>query len=117
MSANPENIATREDLVKFIEILANESTSASKTWENEDLPSFLEAMAAWVEDMDGYYKNKVESVPTQPSWKTIEKGGQVKCALQNLNKSSNCRKLKIEMTPQTKNYVWPTEKYRAAQFS
>ena len=71
MSASPENIATREDLVKFIEALANESSSASKNWENEDLPSFLEAMAAWVEDMDGYYQNKGESMPNQPSWKTI----------------------------------------------
>ncbi len=71
MSANPENIETREDLVKFIGVLANESSSSSKNWENDDLPSFLEAMAAWIEDMDGYYQNKGEPMPSQPSWKTI----------------------------------------------
>jgi hypothetical protein len=71
MSVNPENIATREDLVKFVEDLANEASSVSKNWENEDLPSFLMAIAAWIEDMDGYYQNKGERVPSQPSWKTI----------------------------------------------
>ncbi len=71
MSVGPENIATREDLVKFIQSLANESSSASSNWENEDLPSFLEAMAAWIEDMDGYYQNQGEPTPNQPSWKTI----------------------------------------------
>ncbi len=71
MPVSPEGIATREDLVKFVEALSNESSSASKNWENKDLPSFLEAMAAWIEDMDGYYQNKGESMPSQPSWKTI----------------------------------------------
>lgn len=71
MSVSPENIATKEDLVKYIQALANESSSASKDWENEDLPSFLEAMAAWIEDMDGYYQNRREPTPSQPSWKTI----------------------------------------------
>ena len=71
MSMNPDGINTREDLVNFIEVLAKESSSNSKNWENKDLPSFLEAMAAWIEDMDGYYQNKGESVPSQPSWKII----------------------------------------------
>ena len=71
MSTSPEKIATREDLVKFVETLASESSSASKNWENKDLSSFLEAMAAWIEDMDGYYQNKGEPMPNQPSWKTI----------------------------------------------
>jgi hypothetical protein len=71
MSVNPENIATREDLVKFVEDLANEASSVSKNWENEDLPSFLMAIAAWIDDMDGIYQNKGERVPSQPSWKTI----------------------------------------------
>ncbi len=39
--------------------------------ENRDLGSFLNAMAGWVEDMDGYYQNRSESVPDQPTWKTV----------------------------------------------
>ena len=71
ISVNPENIETRNDLVNFVEALANEASSTLKNWENVDLPSFLEAMAAWIEDMDGYYQNKGEQMPNQPSWKTI----------------------------------------------
>ena len=71
MAINPEDIKTKNDLVKFVESLAKEASTASKDWENEDLPSFLEAMAAWIEDMDGYYKNRGEPIPSQPSWKTI----------------------------------------------
>jgi hypothetical protein len=71
MSASPENIATREDLVVFIQALVKESISVSKNWENEDLSSFLQAMAAWIEDMDGYYQNRGEPIPSQPSWKTL----------------------------------------------
>ncbi|MBE1424726.1 hypothetical protein H4684_001360 [Desulfomicrobium macestii] len=71
MSAKPENIVTREDLVLFIQTLVNESYSASKNWQNADLPSFLEAMAAWIEDMDGYYQSRGEPKPIQPSWKIL----------------------------------------------
>ena len=35
-------------------------------WENRDLPSYLEAIAAWVDDMDGYYRNLGEDSPTSP---------------------------------------------------
>lgn len=71
MSARPENIVTRDDLVLFIRTLVSESFSASKNWQNADLPSFLEAMAAWIEDMDGYYQSRGEPTPCQPSWKTL----------------------------------------------
>ena len=71
MAINHEDITTRNDLVKFVEALAREASTDSKDWENGDLPSFLKAMAAWIEDMDGYYKNRGEATPSQPSWKTI----------------------------------------------
>lgn len=64
-----ECIINRNDLAEFVRILANEATNGN--WENNDLSSFLEAMAAWIEDMDGYYKNQQKPVPNQPSWKTI----------------------------------------------
>ena len=71
MVINPNNIKTKNDLIKFVKGLANEAASNSNNWENEKLPFFLEAMAAWIEDMDGYYKNQGEPIPIQPSWKTI----------------------------------------------
>ncbi|MGH2599621.1 MAG: DUF7660 family protein, partial [Dehalococcoidia bacterium] len=33
--------------------------------------SYLSAMAAWAEDMDGYYENRGDPVPKQPSWRTL----------------------------------------------
>jgi hypothetical protein len=28
-------------------------------------------MAAWVDDIDGYFRNRGEAVPVQPTWKTL----------------------------------------------
>jgi len=33
-------------------------------WENADLPSFLDAMASWIEDMG-------DRLPTSPTWETF----------------------------------------------
>ena len=33
-------------------------------WENADLPSFLDAMASWIEDMG-------DRIPTSPTWETF----------------------------------------------
>lgn len=33
-------------------------------WENSDLPSFLDAMASWIEDMG-------DRLPTSPTWETF----------------------------------------------
>jgi hypothetical protein len=61
-----ESIRTRQDLSSFIVSLSRRDMTA---WENQDLPSFLEAMGAWVNDMDGYFRNvQGRSAPDQPSW-------------------------------------------------
>lgn len=49
---SPNSILTQNDLSKFIYELYLESQSDDCQWENQTLPSFLEAMAAWCEDMD-----------------------------------------------------------------
>ncbi|MBI2761944.1 MAG: hypothetical protein HYX51_11035 [Chloroflexi bacterium] len=38
------------------------------TWEHQDLDSFLEALAAWTHDMDGYFRRDGQPVPDQPTW-------------------------------------------------
>ena len=65
-------LPSRKDFVEFVRTLAEQCRSRPEEWENRDLPSYLEAMAAWVEDMDGYYQNRGEAMPDQPSWKTLE---------------------------------------------
>jgi hypothetical protein len=66
-----EAVTTREELAAFVALLAREAQQTPKDWENTDLPSFLEALSAWINDMDGYFINRGEQVPAQPSWRTL----------------------------------------------
>ena len=66
-----EGVTTREELAVFVALLAREAQQMPKVWENTDLRSFLEALAAWINDMDGYFMNRGEQVPEQPSWRTF----------------------------------------------
>jgi hypothetical protein len=66
-----ENVNSREDLIKFIFHLRMDLQTHKDKWENITLDDFLEAMEAWVNDMEGYYLNSNQPVPKQPSWKTI----------------------------------------------
>jgi hypothetical protein len=66
-----DDIKTREDLAKFVTSLGDECNLSSHVWENNDLLSFLRALAAWIEDMDGYYLNQGLPVPKMPEWKTL----------------------------------------------
>ncbi len=66
-----EAVRTREDFIAFVESLARDVERGACDWENADLPSFLNAMAAWVQDMDGYYKNLGEPMPDPPTWMTF----------------------------------------------
>ncbi len=51
--------------------LAEALRQRPEAWENADLGPFLEAMSAWIEDMDGYYRNRGEAVPNRPDWSTL----------------------------------------------
>lgn len=66
-----EAVRSRDDLVAFIQALSNELKSHPENWENSDLSSFLSAMAAWVQDMDGYYLNQKKEFSEDQSWKTF----------------------------------------------
>ncbi|MDS0858033.1 hypothetical protein NUV25_09960 [Burkholderia pseudomultivorans] len=49
-------IKTREDFVDFMAAFVK-SIRSGEPIENNTVDSYLEAMASWVEDMDGYYEN------------------------------------------------------------
>ena len=38
-------------------------------WENASLDAYLQAIAAWVVDMDGYYCSRGEPLPEHLTWK------------------------------------------------
>jgi hypothetical protein len=66
-----QQIHTRADFISFVRALQGHLQQKPQEWENRDLSSFLSAMAGWVEDMDGYYQNRGESVPDPPTWKSV----------------------------------------------
>jgi len=65
------SIRSREDFVGFAKALSKDLHDNPESWENATLERFLEALGAWVEDMDGYYINQGKPVPLQPDWKVI----------------------------------------------
>jgi len=64
-------IKTREDFVAFLDGLYREFKQHPETWENSNLEFFLEALAAWAHDMEGFYINQGKPVPKTPEWKTL----------------------------------------------
>lgn len=65
------SIRSREDFVAFVQALSKDLKDQPESWENNDLPRFLEALGAWVQDMDGFYRNQGKPVPQQLDWKTF----------------------------------------------
>lgn len=66
-----EHIESRDDLILFIQKLAENLVDKPHEWENNNLQSYILAIAAWVKDMDGYFLNRGESMPEVPNWKTV----------------------------------------------
>lgn len=62
-------------------ILRQDFFSNSGDWENKTLPDFLEALTAYVEDLQGYYDNMQKDVDADKAdWQTfadIFKGAKV----------------------------------------
>jgi hypothetical protein len=64
-------IRDRGQFVQFARALVADLRDHPDEWTNHDLAAYLEALAAWAEDMDGYYQNRGEPTPEQPTWKTF----------------------------------------------
>ena len=66
-----EKIHTRDDLALFIHHLVQDLRTCPERWENTSLEAYLAAIAAWLQDMDGYYHNRGETAPQHPTWKHV----------------------------------------------
>lgn len=66
-----DTIKTRGDLANFAYVLYSSLLQPDDIWENHTLEQYLEALSAWIQDMDGYYLNHGTSVPRQPTWRVI----------------------------------------------
>ena len=60
------SVESREELVAFLEALHADYEANPGMWTNVDLKSFLQAMAAWSQDMGGFYENTGADVSTVP---------------------------------------------------
>ncbi len=48
-----EQVSDRDSFVEFATNMRNQLQAGSETWENVELPEFLEALTAWVRDWPG----------------------------------------------------------------
>jgi hypothetical protein len=65
------SVRSRDDFVEFVKALREDLVDNPECWENANLERFLEALGAWVKDMDGYYRNQGEPVPQLLDWKVV----------------------------------------------
>lgn len=66
-----ESVASLDDFAAFVDALRSDLSVHPAEWENQTLERFLEALSAWVRDMDGYYKNCQRPVPVTPDWRNV----------------------------------------------
>lgn len=66
-----EKIKTREDLGAFIALIAKDYARNGEQWENTDLPNFLDALQAWLESSDNYYRNMEIDIHTVSPWRRL----------------------------------------------
>ena len=66
-----EKMQTRDDFVMFMHHLVRDLRTYPERWENATLEAYLGTIAAWVQDMDGYYHNRGEQIPPHPTWKHV----------------------------------------------
>jgi hypothetical protein len=69
MTASPDHVSSREDLASFVRALHRSQVEECGSWENQDLAAFLEALAAWIDDADGWYSNAGQELPANGDWR------------------------------------------------
>jgi hypothetical protein len=64
-------LKSKEDFIRFIELLVSDLKNNPDEWVNQSLESYLEAVASWTEDMEGYYQNNNLPIPTEITWNVL----------------------------------------------
>lgn len=64
-------ISSRADLAAFVKALRKDFRENRHDWENNTLEAFLEALAAYIEDLEGYHLNHGKAMPDHPNWQTF----------------------------------------------
>lgn len=61
-------VKTKNEFIQRVSWLARDIKENADGWENQNLSDYLEAIAAWVEDMEGYYENCGKALPENINW-------------------------------------------------
>lgn len=64
-----DEVEEREDFVRYVQYLRADLRKNKQEWENDNLDDFLEAMCAWISDVDGFQENNKNNGPLKPSWR------------------------------------------------
>jgi hypothetical protein len=68
---DPSSVTTRDDVVGIVHAMANDLRKNPDAWENVLLESYLDGLAAAMEDIEQTYASRGETAPEQPSWKLV----------------------------------------------
>ncbi|MEV4444873.1 DUF7660 family protein [Streptomyces mirabilis] len=55
-------------MASFVRSLRGSYVDDGNSWDNGDLGGFLEALAAWIDDADGWYGNAGRELPANGDW-------------------------------------------------
>ncbi len=65
-------IQSKADFTAFLPVLLQNYQSHPEEWENDNLELFLQGLAGFIENIEGYYKNVGLNVDLQnPSWRVF----------------------------------------------
>jgi hypothetical protein len=67
--SDPASARSREDLLQVIAAMQEDLAGAgAREWENPTLERFLDALAGFLDGLDGYYANRGQQVPGHSDW-------------------------------------------------
>jgi hypothetical protein len=65
-------VTDRQSFISFLDLLRQDFLQNPDNWENKTLDTFLEALGAYANDIQGYYGNTGQEVNAdEPSWQTF----------------------------------------------
>ena len=64
-------IKSKDEFVSFLLKMKEDKIYYDSEWENKSIESYLEAIASWTEDMDGYFSNMNLNPPKDIDWAFI----------------------------------------------
>lgn len=65
-------VSDRATFIQFLNVMLRDLKTHPEKWENNNLESFLEALSAYAEDIQGYYDNIQQSINAEEaSWQVF----------------------------------------------